>query len=118
MITYNKTLIEYFKQNDTEFKKFLNEKFEKSSISSFIQFMDGFFYKIGLISTNIKPIEGSKWDSQYTLSIDNVFSKEPGDILVTDIPVHRKQAEEKLSKVVIELFTCIDMGQVNEKVTS
>jgi len=96
----------------------LNEKFDKSSISSFIQFMDGFFYKIGITSTNIKPIEGSKWDSLYTLSADNVFSKEPGDILVTNIPVHRKQAEEKLSKVVIDLFTSIDMTQVNEKIAS
>jgi len=35
MITYNKTLIEYFKANDTDFKKLVNNEFEKSNLASF-----------------------------------------------------------------------------------
>jgi len=116
MITYNNTLIEYFKKNDTEFKKLLNKEFEKSRLASFIQFMDGFFCKIGLISVIVKPIEGSKWDGQYTLSDNNLFSKEPGDILITNTPLRRKEAEDKLSEVVIELLSIVNINDVKKQI--
>jgi len=116
MITYNKTLIEYFKLNDTEFKKLLNKEFEKSNIASFIQFMDGFFRKLGLISVTVKPIEGARWDGQYTLSTNNLFSKEPGDILVTNIPLYRKEAENKLSEVIIELLSIVNVNEIKKQI--
>jgi len=112
MITYNNTLIEYFKANDTEFKKLLNKEYEKSNISSFIQYMDAYFAKLGIISTNIIPIEGAKWNTQYTLGIDNLFSKEPDTIVVTNIPVSRKEAEGILATKVIALLSTIDMNEI------
>ncbi|NQY29232.1 MAG: hypothetical protein HRT69_07155 [Flavobacteriaceae bacterium] len=116
MITYNNTLIEYFKANDTEFKKLLNKEFEKSRLASFIQFMDSFFCKLGLISVNIKPIENARWDSLYTLSPENIFSQEFGSILVTNTPLPRKEAEEKLSEVVIELLSIVNINEVKKQI--
>jgi len=117
MITYNNTLIAYFKANDTDFKKYLNEKFEQSNIASFIQFMDAFFYKLGLISTNLHPIEGSKWDAYYVLGYENIFSTNADKIVITDSPIQREPAEEKLAKKIIELFAFIDMSKVNDRIT-
>jgi len=116
MITYNNTLIEYFKANDTEFKKLLNKEFEKSNISSFIQFMDSFFYKLGLVSTDIQPIEQSKWITSYVLGIDNIFSKESDNIVVTEFPILRKEAENKLATKIIELLSFIDMNKVSKRI--
>jgi len=117
MITYNKTLIEYFKQNDTEFKKYVNEKFQESNKASFIQFIDNFFYTLGLISTNIVPvIEGDEWEAYYVLGNENMFAKETKSVTVTSNPMSSKKAEEKLASKIIELLTFIDIREVNNRI--
>jgi len=116
MITYNKNLIEYFKANDTDFKKLLNKEFEKSNLASFIQYMDNFFCKLGIISSNIDPIENGKWESYYVLGHDNMFTHEGENVYTTDGSVKRKDAEEKLAVKIIELLSFIDMSEVNERI--
>ena len=116
MITYNKNLIEYFKKNDSEFKKLVNKEFEKSNRASFIGFLDNFFYKLGIISSNIDPIENGKWESYYVLGIDNMFTHEAETVNTTNGPIKRKEAEEKLAGKIIELLAFIDMREVNKRI--
>jgi len=116
MITYNKTLIEYFKANDTDFKKLVNKEFEKSNIASFIQFMDDFFWKLGIISSNIDPIENEKWMSYYVLGHDNMFTHEVETINATKGPINRKDAEEKLAGKIIKLLAFINLNEVKERI--
>lgn len=118
MITYNNTLIEYFKKNDTEFKRYVNEKFQESNRASFIGFLDNFFYKLGLISTNIVPIEQSKWEAYYVLGNESMFTKESKSITVTKKPMLRKEAEIILSKNIIELLDFVDIREVNKRITN
>ena len=116
MINYNNILIEYFKANDTEFKKLVNIKFEESKISRFIQFMDGFFCKIGIMSCDIKPIENGKWETYYMLGHDNMFTEESKIVYATDKPIKRKEAELLLANQVIGLLTHIDMSEVSKRI--
>ena len=117
MITYNNTLIEYFKANDTQFKKFVNEEFEKNKISSFIQFVNEvIFYNIGLTSCSIKPLIPDQWEVIYLIDKNNVFSEEPGTFIVNEEPLNRKEAEEKLSVEVIKLLSVVDMSEVNNRI--
>ena len=93
----------------------MNKEFEKSNLASFIQYMDNFFYKLGIISSNIDPIENEKWESYYVLGLDNMFSHEAETINATDRPIKRKEAEEKLAGKIIELLSFIDMSEVNKR---
>jgi|GEM_PF-1839371 len=116
MITYNNTLIEYFKANDTEFKRYVNEKFQESNRASFIGFIDNFFYNLGLMSTNIVPIENGKWEAYYVLGHDNMFTNEVETINATDGPIKRKDAEEKLAAKIIELLAFLDVSEVKNRI--
>ncbi|NQY31476.1 MAG: hypothetical protein HRT69_18665 [Flavobacteriaceae bacterium] len=116
MITYNNTLIEYFKADDTQFKKYVNQMFEESRLSSFIEYLEGFFKTIGIVSTNILPIDTRKWMSYYELSEDNLFSKKADRTLSNEYPVSRKEAEDKLAENIIELLSVVDMSEVNNRI--
>lgn len=116
MINYNNTLIEYFKANDTDFKKLINCEFEKSILSSFVQFMEEFFSRIGLMSCIITPIVPQEWNVKYTLSTNNIFSEASGTFIVNEEPINRKEAEELLAKEIIEILSVVDMNKVNERI--
>jgi len=116
MITYNNTLIEYFKANDTAFKKYVNSEFEKSNISSFIQFVEGVFKSIGIITTTILPIDTRKWMSYYEIGPENIFSKEPGKINISTFPLTRKESESKLAIQIIELLSNVNMSELNNRI--
>lgn len=118
MSTYNQTISEYIKADNTAIKNIIIDLFVDSDSNSLPNFLEKLVKNCGINSMNIMLVNANKWDVYMSFSEENIFSEKQGMHELAHKPVTRLEAEQILATKIMSLLDSADFQSFKEATTT